>query len=85
MNKMKKDKKRQLLNVLNGLILQQIKGRISQAIGKFNKNRMVNRAKKQILLKIIKTRSDKLPSSFNIWKNVPYQQAKKLKTKATKF
>lgn len=38
-----------------------------------------------MLIKIIKTKTDKHSSAFNLWKNLPYQEAKKLKNKATKF
>ena len=74
-----------MIKQLNHLLIQKKGAQILQALHKFNINLKVCETKKRVLLKWVKSKSAKIPVSFNTWKNIPYQEAKKLKAKATKF
>lgn len=82
---MKKENKKSVLILLNNIYNVNRNRQISEAISKFAQNRQVNKIKKEVLLKMLKAKSNKVPISFNTWKKLPYQEAKKLKNKATKF
>lgn len=69
----KKEKKRQAIKSLNTLLTQKKSNKIAEAAQKFAFNLKVCNIKKRLFLKFIKTKSDKVPASFNVWKNLPYQ------------
>ncbi len=74
-----------MIKQLNHLVMQKKGVEILQALHKFNLNLKCCEAKRRVLLKLVNAKSSKIPVSFNTWKNIPYQEAKKLKVKATKF
>ena len=74
-----------MLKVLNELLVKKLNNKTLEALHRFNKNAKVANIKKRLCIRMLKTKTDKIPTLFNAWKNLPYQQAKKLKNKATKF
>lgn len=58
---------------------------VKLAIKQFEDNLRVKNTKKKACLKIFVSKSERCRTSFVNWKNLPYQEAKKTKTKAMKF
>ena len=69
----KKEKKRQALKSLDTLLAQKKSKKIAEAVHKFALNLKVCNIKRRLFFKFIKTKSDKVPASFNVWKNISYQ------------
>ena len=74
-----------MLLQLNRLINANKEHKSKDIIEKFKLNVKVKLIKKALCLKMITAKSTRFYNSFNIWKGIPYQQARKLKSKATKF
>jgi len=69
----KSENKRNSLLLLNSLLNQNLKFKISASISQFYQNLKIGKIKNTFLIKILKTKSEKVQTAFNAWKMVPYQ------------
>lgn len=69
----KNDNKKNHLLLLDSLLNQNFKFKIVASISQFYQNFKIWKIKRTLLIKILRTKSEKAQTAFNAWKMVPYQ------------
>ena len=78
-------KKKQMLLVLNRLLMGESERWTQEFVRKFTDRRAVWLKKKEYLGRMLKTRTGQVYQLFSTWKGLPWQQTRKFKNKAVAF
>jgi hypothetical protein len=84
-NSMNDEKKKTILDLLNGLLNKNRTGQLKRIIELFRINYKQIKIQKEMLMKILSCKAGQVPLLFMKWKALPSQTGKKYKNKALKF